>query len=106
MAGRMDRQGIIQQLTVTRDPVFGSEVQTWATLATVWMQVTDTAGREFDKARQTGTQLSVEVRIRYRSDVTPLQRLVVDGRTLEINNVLQVGRRRGLRLLCEEINRV
>lgn len=106
MAGRMDRQGIIQELTVTRDPVFGSEVQTWSTLAAVWMQVTDIAGREFDQARQTGTQLTVEVRIRYRDDVTPKQRIVVEGRMLEINNVLQVGRRRGLRLLCEEINRV
>lgn len=106
MAGRLDRQGIIQELTVTRDPVFGSEVQNWTTLATVWMQVTDISGREFDQARQTGTQLGVEVRIRYRSDVTPRQRLQVDGRVLEINNVLQIGRRRGLRLLCEEINRV
>jgi SPP1 family predicted phage head-tail adaptor len=103
-AGRLDRLITIQQLTSTRDAVFGSEVQTWSTLAQVWADVRDLSGREFVQARQTGTQITTELTIRHRTDVTPKQRVLVDGRTLEINNVLQIGRRDGLRLMCEEIN--
>lgn len=103
-AGRLDSFITIQQLTSTRDPVFGSEVQTWSTLTQVWAEVRDLSGREFTQARQTGTQITTEITIRHRTDVTPKQRILDDGRTLEISNVMQIGRREGLRLMCEEIN--
>ncbi|SRR5258708_1865817 len=104
-AGKLDRFITIQQATSSRDATYGSETKAWATLAQVWARVEDVSGREFFAAKQRGGDTMVKVIIRHRSDVTRLMRLVLDdGRTLEIDTVLQISRDKGLELVAKEIN--
>lgn len=104
-AGKLDRFITIQSAASSRDATYGSEVQTWSTLAQVWGRVEDVSGREFFAARQRGGDTMVKVIIRHRTDVTRRMRLVLDdARVLEIDTVLQISRDKGLELVCKEIN--
>lgn len=104
-AGKLDRYLTVQQFTSSRDATYGSEVKTWTTLAQIWGRCEDVSGRELFAARQRGGDTMVKVIIRHRNDLTRLMRIVMDdGRVLEIDTVLQIGRDKGLELICKEIN--
>ncbi len=81
--GRMDRQIVIEQNTPTQDSV-GEEIESWATLATVWAEYLPVGGREFWAARQINAETVANFRIHYRSDVTRGMRLTFDGDTYDI----------------------
>lgn len=99
--GRMDRRVIIQSLTETTDS-FGQLVQSWSTLATVWAEKTDLKGREYFAAAQVNAEITTRFRMRYRSDVTPLNRLVTaDSREYDILSVAETGRRDGLEIMAK-----
>lgn len=104
-AGKLDRLVTLQTFTSGRDADYGSETKTWTTLAQVWARVEGVSGREFFSARQTGAERTLRLTIRYRSDVTEKLRVLLDGgRTLEVHTLREIGRRRGLELICGEIN--
>lgn len=103
-AGRLDRLVTLQSLVITRDSDFGGEVKTWSTFAQVWAQVDNTGGREAQSAQQQVATRTVKLTIRWLSGVTETMRAVFEGRTLEIKTVAEIGRRKSLVLMCEEIN--
>lgn len=104
-AGKLDRYLTVQQFSSSRDATYGSEVKSWSTLAQIWGRVEDVSGREFFAAKQRGGDTMVKVIIRHRTDITRLMRIVMDdGRVLEVDTVLQIGRDKGLELICKEIN--
>ena len=108
-AGDLDRRIRIEQKSVARDASYGSEVITWATLATVWANVEDqlevgqsggeTLSRDL-RVRRTPTRL----RIRYRGDISTAMRVVLidRSRTLQIVAIAELGRRDRTELMCEE----
>jgi SPP1 family predicted phage head-tail adaptor len=98
-AGDFDRLVTLQQKTQTRD-ANGGFVDTWGTLAEVFASVDDLAGREFWESRATNARTTTRITIRYRDDVTSALRVVVDGVTYEVTEVLQIGRRWRLQLLA------
>lgn len=98
-AGRLDRRVTIQQRTLERN-AYGEQVETWSTLATVWGQRQDLRGREFYAARQVVAEVTTVFRLRYRTDVTVLNRLVCEGVTYDINQVSELGRHDGLEILA------
>jgi SPP1 family predicted phage head-tail adaptor len=103
--GLLDRLITIQSLTVNRDPVFGAEQKSWATLAQVYAKVENVSGREFFLAKQVVGESVIRVTIRWRNDVTRQMRLVLDdGRIVQINAVLEKGRHAALELICTEVN--
>ena len=95
----MDRRVAIQSRTLTRND-YGEQVETWATLATVWGEKQDLRGREFFAARQVSADVTTRFRLRYRDDVTVLHQLVCDGVTYDINQVSEIGRQSGLEILA------
>lgn len=77
------------------------------TYATVWAEVKDLSGRELFQARQVNSEVTVNVRIRRRTDVTSRHQIAyVNGgrtRTLEIVAVLNPDNRKTEQnLLCVE----
>lgn len=98
-AGKLDQRVTIQQRSVVADAV-GHDTITWVDVATVWAQCQPVRGREFFAAAQVQQEQTVKVRIRYRSDVTPLHRLVWQGRAHDITGVVPVGRKDMLELMC------
>lgn len=104
----MIRAGTLRKLvtiqTITRaDDGAGGFTETWTDTATVRAAVAPLEGREQLEAMQTGLRQPVRVRMRYRAGVTTAQRLVYEGRTLEIQSVVDPEERhRELVLLATE----
>jgi SPP1 family predicted phage head-tail adaptor len=99
-AGNLDRSIIIQAKTPTQNE-FGEPVDVWAkihTADTIPAAVRPLRGSESFTARQVVGKAVVTFRIRYRADVTTLNRIVYNGRDHDIHDVREVGRREGLEI--------
>lgn len=89
-AGRLRHRITIEQNTPTRDS-FGTEVEAWSTLATVWSRHEVLSGGETIVQRQAGASLNHRFTIRRRTDVTPAMRVSWSGRYFDIAAVLGDG---------------
>ncbi len=83
----------------------GEEIPAYdALLATVWASVEPMSGREFIEAMKVQADVTVRIRIRYRSDVSPEMRVIHGTHTYEIDAVLdQKGERKEMYLMCHEV---
>lgn len=90
----LDRRLEIQRKTVTQSSS-GEPVETWATLATVWAQKLPDRGQERHATRQLVGSAVMMFRTRYRADLalTVQDRLVFDGKTWDIHDIREIGRR-------------
>lgn len=101
-AGRLNKRVTLQTNTPVSDGG-GGFTDAWADTATLWAEIEELTGTEGYEAQQTASTLSHRVTIRYRTSVTPQQRLTYGSRVLKINAVLnprQANER--LELLCTE----
>lgn len=94
-AGALDRRIIIQSSTQTVDQ-YGAPRYIWSDVATVWAQYLPGGGDERYSPGQIYAQTDARFRIRYRSDITPLNRIVYNGRIYDILAIEEEGRRVGL----------
>lgn len=102
-AGLLRHRLVIQRAVETKDTL-GGDVQTWATLATVWGQVRPLSGREAYESQRVTTTASHFMTIRYREDIAPQMRVVWHGRTFEITFIENTdGRDRALVLWVTEM---
>lgn len=101
-AGPLDRRATIEAPTTTRD-AYGATVPGWTPIATVWAGVRALVPREIRLDAAQVSTLAHQVTIYYRSDVTPACRVTVDGKTLLVRGVSEIGRRQLLQLLCEQV---
>lgn len=102
-AGRLRHRVTIQKPTEGDADSYGDTVASWSDVATaVPAEVTTLSGREAYQANQVHPEATVQVKMRYRSDVTTAMRLVHDGRTLSIDGLLPDARKRELACLCHE----
>ena len=105
----MVRAGILRHRITIQMPESGTDdwgqpVEGWSDVDTIWGEVRDLQGREFIESRQApGGELTTQIRIRYRSDVTRQMRVVTSNRTLLIEAILDPsGRGEQLHLMCRE----
>lgn len=103
-AGRLNRRVTIQ---VRSDPLdgYGDSRPTWTDVATVWAHVEPLSGKELAEAQVFVADASLNVTIRYRTDVslTPKNRLLLGTRELAIVSVLDKDElHEQLLLLCSE----
>ncbi|MFH1731833.1 MAG: phage head closure protein [Planctomycetota bacterium] len=105
LAGQLRHRVALQAATSAQDS-YGEAIKTWATVKSVWGRVEDLTGRELLLAQQVQSEATVRVTIRYPSGttLTSANRVVADGRTLEIVSVANPeGGRRELVLMCQEV---
>lgn len=103
--GRLRRRVQIQSETVTGDGM-GGQTTTWATVSTVWGDLTALRNSEayLAAAEQVQGRQMQRLRIRYRDDLTIRQRVIVDGHTYQIHSVEDSsGRQRELNLMISEV---
>ena len=93
-SGRLDRRLTLQRRTLTEND-YGEPVETWTTLATVWAEKIPVRGAERYAAIQTVAEVDTRFKIRYRTDVSPLDRVVCAGTTYDVKGVLEIGRKIG-----------
>lgn len=67
--------------------------------AALLQQSTEEFMRRFGESQET----AIVFRIRYRSGVLLTDQVVFEGKALNIREVKEIGRRRGLELRCEEV---
>jgi SPP1 family predicted phage head-tail adaptor len=98
--GKLDRLITLQKPAPAPANSFGGAGQqsTFTDVAQVYAQVDSVPGSEgFVGDQLTATQRQ-KITIRYRADVAPDWQLVIDGRTYQITDLQQFGRRVGLLL--------
>ncbi len=100
-AGGLDRRVEVLVREELRDPLSGEPREVWARLAEVWAEVLPGPGSERYGDQQRVATNATRFRIRYRDDVTPLNRLRYRGREYDIHGVQEIGRREGLEVLAE-----
>jgi len=103
-AGRLRHRVTIEEASESRDGL-GASILSWSTLATVWGEVrmAPAGERVVSGADVEVAQVTHRVKIRYRDDVGPLNRLLHDSKILDIESAVDPdGRGRELVLLCRE----
>lgn len=90
-AGKLDRRITIQEKSVTTS-ARGELVETWADVLTVWAQARPNRGSERFGMMQTVGSAVMTFHLRYRADVTVLNRVSYDGKIWDILDVREIGR--------------
>ena len=97
-AGKLDRLITIQAATTTQNE-FGEPIPSWSNLADVWAEYLPGGGSERFTAQQVYAETTARFRIRWRSDVDAMSRILFDGKTWDILAVDEFdGRRNGLEI--------
>jgi SPP1 family predicted phage head-tail adaptor len=94
-AGLLDRRVLLERRFEETD-ASGQVLVRWLPLATVWARVEPLGGREGFGQQQWVATGDTRFTIRWRDDVTPLHRVVHDGRAYDVVSVAEDGRREAL----------
>jgi len=98
-AGELDRRIELQSATVTNDPDYNEEIQSWATYATVWAKMEFHKSDETEESARRYAEMGLYFTIRWRGDVTPEHRVVLESENYEIiGRPREIGRRRFLKM--------
>lgn len=98
-AGALNKRVTLLQRSVSTNAEH-EPIETFAELETVWAEVQDLRGRDFYAARQVVNELGTRFRIRWRSDLTTMDRISYDGRQFDIEQISEIGHRFGLEILA------
>ena len=107
--GVLDKRARIERRVVTQDPTYGTDVVTWATRAVVWCNLTDSMPSRDEQIRNglSMTKVRSRLRMRYRSDVTTEDRVVLFRPTEQawqiIGGPAEIGVRDGIELMIERL---
>ncbi len=72
--GRLRHKITIEKVTETISDA-GETVETWAEFATVWAEITPLRGREYWASKQTTSEVTGKIRIRYLAGITSKMRV-------------------------------
>jgi SPP1 family predicted phage head-tail adaptor len=104
-AGQLRHRITIEQASDARDE-YGEPVQSWTTYAQAWAAVEPISGREYWSANQDVAKANYRIRLRHDPAlaITTAMRVLFDGRTFDIEAVLNIGERgRELQMMCVEV---
>lgn len=102
-AGKMDKKIDIQRSTYEVNE-YGTPVYTWTTFATVRAQVLQSGSEEFIRAYGASEETVTIFRIRFVSGVSTANRIIYKGKQLDIKEITEIQRRRGLELRTLSFN--
>ena len=105
-AGRLRHKVDIEQLVAgsPNQTAEGAPDESWAVyLNDIWASVEPLSGRELFSAQEHHSEVTVRVRVRYRTGITAKMRVVFESKNYNILYVLDPEERhRELQLLCTE----
>ena len=97
-AGNLDRSIVIESYVSQGQDETGQEVAGWVTLATMRAELVQPSTDEYFAANAIDAAVSIVFRTRYVAGVTAQSRITSDGRYFNIDEIKDIGRRRGLEL--------
>jgi SPP1 family predicted phage head-tail adaptor len=81
--------------------LYGQQVRTFSTLATVWSNVTEKVGSEAENGDMISSTKKVEFIIRYRADVTEEMRIIYNNNIYKIETIQNADARKAfLKVVC------
>lgn len=92
-AGKMNRRCTLERETRLPDGA-GGYTRTWDAYATVWGDLTVKSGNEKQVSEQQTNVQEYMLRIRYRRDVLPADRVVIQGAAYNVRNVFNNDQKR------------
>jgi len=102
--GKRNRKISVRQQATTQDAI-GQPVNTWTEVAKLWAEVTHRSGKQVMRADQDVSIVTVNFRVRRRTNITAAMRVWFAGKVYEIKAVIPDERdRESMDLLCEVIN--
>jgi SPP1 family predicted phage head-tail adaptor len=104
-SGLMNRRLQLLRRGLTRNETTGEDTETFEQFAEVWAQKADSRGREFFAAQQVNSAVTLSFRIRFRTDLTSLDRCACDGVTYNIEHIAEIGQREGLEIFASTLRR-
>jgi SPP1 family predicted phage head-tail adaptor len=103
-AGDLDRRVSLLAPSESSDTRFAGNEAAWATAAVFWAKFTDLSGREAIMSQQTALNVSSQFDFRYRTDVTPKCRLLMEGREFEVVSIAYSRRKGEMSVQATEVN--
>ena len=99
-AGRLDRRITIQVFSLASPAINadGQESGSWVTLANEWAEIMPMGGSEAMRSQQELAQENLIFTIRFR----PEHRILYNSKNYDIISVLEIKRRKGLKMQCRE----
>lgn len=100
-AGPLDRRVTIERAQTVQDPGSGQEVETWHGFPPVSASWRRASARETLASAEVSAAVSDVFEIRWSpvvADLNPKDRLIYDGRTYDIVEATEIGRRVGIRI--------
>jgi SPP1 family predicted phage head-tail adaptor len=92
-AGKLDRRiQIVREIETARNAL-NEPIVEWTPVATVWAQARWERGDERFEAQRIAGSAVMGFHMRYRGDLTVKDRIVFEGRTFDIRDVREIGRR-------------
>lgn len=102
-AGKLDREITIEAPGAVTVDTNGTPTMTWANLATVRAELVEASTAEDLRGYGEAADARTVFRIRWLDGVTAKHRVQYAGRILNVREIIEIGRRRGLELRCEEV---
>lgn len=97
------RQISILNAAATKDE-YGQVGGAQSVRALVWAEVKFVAGKVAQMAGKETTEVEIEFKIRYRSDVSKLMSVLHENQVYKIDLIEEIGRRAFLRLKCRRVS--
>lgn len=102
MIGELKHRITLQEQVIIKDEL-EQEIETWQEVNKVWAEIKPLSGKEYFKARQTKSDVRVQITIRYKKEVHNQMRVVFDNQAYEIISVINLNHQnKYLQLLCKE----
>ncbi|MGY3575285.1 head-tail adaptor protein [Bradyrhizobium sp. USDA 4504] len=101
-AGNLDRVIEIQRRTTGLD-LYGTAIDTWAKVATMRAQKLENATDNREGQRGDVTDTVITFRCRWLDGLSLDHRLLYDGQAFKITRLKELGRRRGVDIVCERV---
>ena len=98
-AGDLNRRIRIEEFTTSPD-AYGEPIKTWAAMDHAWAEVRPLTVNERFQAQQINREVSLKMRLRYRTDITEQMRVLFDDEYYDIQGITEIGFREGTELLC------
>ena len=102
-AGKLDRVITVQRSTNTVNDD-GAPVDVWADVATVRAQLVQSSTDEYIAGRGAADKAVVIFRIRWLDGITNADRVSYIGTIMNLKEIKEIGRRKGLELRCEVLS--
>tara|TARA_R110002020_G_scaffold296135_1_gene511764 strand:- start:724 stop:1041 length:318 start_codon:yes stop_codon:yes gene_type:complete len=99
-AGRLDREITLVAITTTQTE-YGGSIATKTDFATLRAQLIEASTEDFLRSYGTAPETLTIFRTRWIEGVTTAMRLRYEGRSLEIVETKEIGRRIGLEIRCK-----